>query len=404
MKRTLSLLVVALCFAAPVFSQLRMNGWGRAVWVPVFTDQEGNPRSTVQSTWGDEPGLEFMFTASSTNIGVDVGVTVGTQQFNQIGNAKVWVKPNNWSKLHIGLGRVPTLRGKVESSTGSYAYARGRITGLTAGSGINEPILVIGDGDGIFSRFNLSKMGAIIELTPVSGLFIGAALAPEFTLNSGLLAEDVYKGLHAAAGYEIPGVGLFRVGYAGGGSEKDIQGKVGNASQNWDFSWDRRVEVAFALTSVPKLIADFGIKYSLEKRPGVMDQPGFSLENPFYLALGLLYSGIDNLKLGFAMDGHFMGKAKAGENGSVVTSAPQIAFNIYPTYNIGFCDIGADFTYGVQFGDLKGVNDRQMLGFGVHAQKPYGHGNLRIGVYANAPMNDDQKWGVAVPIWITYSF
>ncbi|MCL2126768.1 MAG: hypothetical protein FWH38_00820 [Treponema sp.] len=403
MKKTLTALALAACIAAPVFSQLRMNGWGRAVWVPLFIDQKGDLRSTVQASYGEQPDFEFMFTASSTNVGVDVGVIVNAVQFNQIGNAKVWIRPNNYFKLHVGLGRVSTLRGKVESSTGAYSYARGRVTGLTAPSGKDEPALVIADGDGIFSRFNLSKMGAILEITPIEGLFIGAALAPEFTMNSGLLAKDVYRGLHAAAGYEIKDVGHFRLGFIGGGSENDPQGKVGNASQNWDFSWDRRVEAAFALTAFPGVLADFGFKYSLEKHPGTLDQPGFSLENPLYLALGLMYTGIDNLSLGFAIDGHFAGKASISD-GDRTTSAPQIAFNIYPTYNIGFCDIGADFTFGFQTGDEEGINDKQMLGFGVHAQKQYGHGNLRIGVYANAPMNEGQKWGMSIPVWVTYSF
>lgn len=403
MKKLLSVLVLVLCLASPAFSQLRMNGWGRAVWVPLFLSQDEKWRSTVQSSYGDEPDIEFIFSASSTNIGVDVGVLVQAQQFNQIGNAKVWWRPDSHFKLHVGLGRVATLRGKVEASTGAYAYARGRVTGITAPSGKDDPILMINDGDGIFSRFNLSKMGAIMEITPIEGLFIGAAVAPEFTLNSGLEAKDVYRGVHAAAGYEIKDIGLARLGFIGGGSETDPQGKVGNAAQNWDFSYDRRVEAAFALTALPGILADIGFKYSLEKHPGILDQPGFSLENPLYLALGVMYSGIENLKLGFALDGHFAGNAKVSE-GDNVTSAPQIAFNIYPTYNIGFCDIGADFTYGVQFGDEKGMNDKQMLGFGVHGHKQYGHGNVRIGVYLNAPMNDGQKWGMSLPVWLTYSF
>jgi len=410
MKRTVSVVVVAICLATPAFSQLRMNGWGRAVWVPFYLDQGGDKRSTVQSSYGDEPDIEFMFSAASTNIGIDVGVLVQAQQFNQIGNAKIWWSPNNLFKLHIGLGRVSTLRGKVEGSTGAYAYARGRITGITAPSGKDEPILMVGDGDGIFSRFNLSKMGAILEITPIDGLFFGAAFAPEFTLNSGLLAEDVYKGVHAAAGYEIPNIGHFRAAFIGGGSENDPAGKVGNAAQNWDFSYDRRIEAAFALTVVPGLLVDIGVKYSLEKHPGILDQPGFSLENPLYVALGVKYTGIDRLTLGFAADGHFLGTANALDNiphpnGTAhVTSAPQFAFNIFPSYDIDFCEIGADFTYGMQLGDEEGVNDKQMLGFGVYGQKQYGHGNIRMGVYANAPMNEGQKWGLSVPVWITYSF
>lgn len=425
MKRTLSVLVLTLCMAAPVFSQVRMNGWGRAVWLPVFYDQKNEEwRSTVQSSYNDQPDFEFMFTAASTYIGVDVGVIVNTNDFSQIGNAKVWWRPAPDFRLHIGLGRVSTLRGKVEGSTGGYSYAMGRTTWAVDPNLKNEPFVGIFDGDGIFSRFNLSKMGAILEITPqiVPGLFIGAALAPEYMNKSGRSAEDVYKGIHAAIGYEIEDFGHLRLGWIGGGST-DPAGKKGNASQNWDFSWDRRVEAAFALTMIPGFLADIGFKYSLEKKPGILDQPGFSLENPLYLALGIKYTGIENFLLGFAADGHFAGKAQTNfiedESGKVIntgdriTSAPQIAFNIYPQYTFGNIlpflgsgafSAGADFTFGMQFGDEKGVNDKKMLGFGVYAHKQYSNGNIRFSVYANAPMNEGQNWGMSVPVWITYSF
>ncbi|MCL2880909.1 MAG: hypothetical protein FWF29_11755, partial [Treponema sp.] len=76
----------------------------------------------------------------------------------------------------------------------------------------------------------------------------------------------------------------------------------------------------------------------------------------------------------------------------------------YPTYSFVFGDIGADFTFGIQFGREKNLNDRKLLGFGAHIQRQYGHGNVRFGLYANAPMNEGQNWGMSVPVWLTYSF
>jgi hypothetical protein len=220
--------------------------------------------------------------------------------------------------------------------------------------------------------------------------------------------EDVYKGLHAAIGYEIkagePNIGHIRLGYIGGGSTAPSRA-LGNAGQNWDFSWDRRIEAAFALTMVPDLLLDFGFKLSREEHPGILSQPGFSLENPLYFALGVKYTGIDEFLIGFAADGHFAGTAERDEtNKASFTSAPQFAFNIYPEYDIGACRLGADFTFGMQMGDEAGLNDKKMLGFGVYVHKQYGNGNIRGGVYANAPMNEGQNWGMSIPIWITYSF
>jgi len=408
MKKGLFVLLIVLCLAAPAFSQLRMNGWGRVVWVPLFLAQDGDLKSTMQSPWGDRPDLEFMFSASSTNIGVDLGVMVAPNEFYQIGNAKVWWRPNEHFKIHLGSGRVPTLRGKVMASTGAYVYAWGRLSGLFPNGGKNAPVLMIGDGDGIFSRFNLTDQGAILEFTPkfipaLEGLYIGAAAAPQWTKDGGILAKTVYKGIHAVIGYEIKDFGHLRLGFIGGNEEN---GETANASKNWDFSYDRRIEAAFALTALPGLLVDLGVKYSLHKHPGILAQPGFSLENPLYVALGIMYTGVERLALGFAIDGHFAGTAtldSSYENNPVV-SAPQIAFNIYPTYSFDFCDVGADLSYGMQFGKEKGMNDKKMAGFGIHAQKQYGHGNFRLGVYANVPLNEDEKWGFSVPMWITYSF
>jgi hypothetical protein len=376
------------------------------VWLPLFLDQEGELRSVVQAPWGEEPGLEFMLTATSANIGADVGILVepGPNErgsFSQIANGKAWWAPNRYFKLHIGVGRVAELRGKVYGSTGMYSYARGLHTGISTRAGTNEPFVKIDDGDGIFSRFNLSRVGAIMELTPMPGLYVGAALMPEYKSNVGNLAEDVYKGIHAAAGYEIRGIGTARLGYVGGGSGSE--GLNANPARNSDFSIDRRIEAAFATSVIPNVLMDIGFKYSLEQHPGTLERTGFSLENPLYFAMGVMFTGVENLRLGFVADGHFAGTAKISE-GDSITSAPQIAFNIYPAYNLGFGEIGADFTYGAQFGDEEGVNDRQILGFGVHFQMTYSTGSFRAGIYANAPMDEGQKWGMSIPVWITYSF
>jgi hypothetical protein len=400
--------VLIICSAMPVFSQMRMNGWGRVVWVPLFTAQDGDAKSTMQSPWGDRPDLEFMFSASSTNIGVDLGVMVAPNEFYQIGNAKVWWRPNEHFKLHLGSGRVPTLRGKVAASTGAYVYAWGRLSGFFPNGGKNAPVLMIGDGDGIFSRFNLTDQGAILEFTPkfipaLEGLYVGAAVAPQWTKDGGILAETVYQGIHAVIGYEVKDIGHFRFGFIGG---NEINGETANASKNWDFSYDRRIEAAFALSLVPNFLVDLGFKYSLHEHPGILAQPGFSLENPLYLALGLMYTGVDRLSVGFAIDGHFAGDKtlKTSYESNPVVSAPQIAFNIYPTYDLGFCDVGMDLSFGMQFGDEKGINDKKSLGFGAHIQKRYGHGNIRLGIYGTAPLDEDQKWGMSIPVWITYSF
>jgi hypothetical protein len=408
MKKLFCAAVIIICLASPAFSQMRIKGWGRAVWVPLFLAQDGNAKSTMQAAWGDRPDFEFMLSASSKNIGVDLGIMAAPNELYQIGNAKVWWRPDENFKLHLGSGRVSFLRGKVAASTGAYPYAWGRLSGFFPNGGKNAPVLMIGGGDGIFSRFNLTDQGVILEITPkfcpaLDGLYLGAAIAPQWTKDSGILAETVYKGIHAAIGFKINDIGYFRFGFIGG---NETDGETANASKNTDFSYDRRIEAALALTFLPNLFVDIGFKYSLCEHPGILAQPGFSLENPMYIAMGLMYTGIKNFSLGFAIDGHFAGDKTFNTSfqNNPVVSAPQIAFNIYPTYEFDSCNVGADFAFGMQFGDEKGVNDKKALGFGLHVQKRYAHGNIRLGIYGNAPLDEDQKWGMSIPVWITYSF
>jgi len=177
--------------------------------------------------------------------------------------------------------------------------------------------------------------------------------------------------------------------------------------RNSDFSLDRRIEAAFSMNFIKNTAFDMGIKYSMEEFPGTLEErSGFSLGNPLYFAAAAMYSGVPKLRLGIALDGHFLGTLENHRvsNFRTITSAPQIAFNIFPTYDFGSFDLGADITYGIQLGDKKGINDKQILGCGVHAQFGYNTGSFRIGAFANIPMNEGEKLGIIFPVWITYSF
>ena len=377
--------------AAPVFSQMTLGGWGRMVFVPVFIDVDGDVRSVVHAPWSEEGAMEFSISGVSINIGLDFNMVVMRDRVDQIGLAHVWWRPNPFLRMSIGMGRAAQLRG-MEATSGSLPYSRGRLTRHT---NMTDPFVRIDDGDGIFSRFNLERMGALFEITPMPGLFIGLAFAPDFNNDRGSLFVDTMQGVHAAVGYNLPGIGLFRVGYIGPG--QGAAGNIANAGNNPDFSLDQRIEAAFRLNMMPNFAIDVGFKWSLEQNPGTLSVAGFSLQNPLYAAFVVRYTGVRDLTITLAAEGHFLGNAD--------TSAPQIAFNLFPMYNLrANLYVGADISFGMQLGDQAGVNDRQVLGFGGFIHRSYSNGNVRAGVFANAPMNDGQQWGMSVPIWITYFF
>jgi len=413
MKRLLCIFVLICVFAVPVFSQVAISGWGRIVWLPVLMGQEvdddGNQliRTVVQAPWADDAGFDFLLrgVVPGGQIGANVDLLIyrGNDDLGvvaQAANMNAWWAPNRSFKLHLGNTRVHTLRGRVGSSSGTYSYARGRSTGHSAMNTaiLNDPAVMIEGGDGIFSRFNMQRHGALMEVTAIPNMYIGAAVQPEFWFGRGYTAKEVYKGIHFAAGYDIRDVGMVRAAFIGGGFGNDQ--RYANAAWNYDFSYDKRLEAALALTNISGILMDMGLKYSLEENPGNLDRPGFMLDNPLYLAFALNYTKIANTFIGFAIDGHFLGKAER--------SAPQVAFTVFPHYELnilGGLRVGGDFTFGMQFGDIESINDRKTLGFGIYGQKTYSGGNsFRAGVYASAPMNDDEKWGLTVPIWITYSF
>jgi hypothetical protein len=223
MKKQIILCVLCVLLVAPAFSQVRMNGWGRIVWVPVAETAKKTQSSIVQSSYGAAPDIEFMFAASSAHIGVDLGATIlDASDFEQIANAKVWWKPNNYFKLNLGMGRVQTLRGMVGSNP-DYAYCWGRL--VKSDNGSTFPVCQIYDGDGIFSRINLRGWGSIVEITPIPGLYLFGAVTPSNpgpsspVENTSWSAKKMFAGGQYCIGYEIPNVGLVRAGYMGGDRE-----------------------------------------------------------------------------------------------------------------------------------------------------------------------------------------
>jgi hypothetical protein len=294
-----------------------------------------------------------------------------------------WWKPNDLFKLDIGWVRWDALRGisVLES------FQNGKYTGA---AGIHEDFIfhrfATADWwvkvetygvDGQKSSETLYNPGAVLEITPLPNLYIGAAIVTgpaggdhNFTNE----IEDVYKNSQYALGYNIDGIGLIRVGYFGLNSQG-----IGN----------QLIQGAFKLTAVEGLSLDVGFGYSLDEK-----QADAKKNN---LTVGLAAAFKTDLFGVNAAAGAWLGGDKDSE------AYPTVEISVNPYASLDFATIGLGVAYGLE---LEKDNSSH-IGFDVYIEKAFGGGQIKAGVTASlSPGKPDaakQDITIAIPIELTYS-
>jgi hypothetical protein len=219
MKKIVSIVGMAALVAGLSFGDagVSLSGWSRAE-LKLSNQGVANPTLSIGPSW-DSTGARLGFTLSGHS---DNAFAQLDLQSNGGGNlysadqAKVGVKFNEFVTVQVGKIQGDVLRGKFGDLYASGVASTGE--------------------DDIFTRFNPAN-GGLLDLTPVAGLYIGAAID---ATSTGVAVADFNKKTQVGVGYTIDKVGLIRAQFRG--------------------AVDPIYEAAFQLTAIDKVNIDAGVK------------------------------------------------------------------------------------------------------------------------------------------------
>lgn len=261
MKKALITLTILALVASVATAQITFGAWGRTIFVPMQNSGADDEESStvLAPSWGTTGGgrIGFTIAGNSDNVGFQIdmkgdggAITAGDQQ-------KMWVKPVSMVKIEVGTVQDDTLRGNGAFGAWNW-YRAASVKGL------------IGE-DLTFTRLSTAPLahkhwgntqGVIVSATPVEALFVAAAFD---NINGGIDSEgdaapdtnffsNMFKNAQFAAGYTIEGIGQIRAQY--------MSQYIG-AIDTDDGDVDTQFEVAFKLTAVENLYADFGVRMAM---------------------------------------------------------------------------------------------------------------------------------------------
>jgi hypothetical protein len=220
---------------------LTVGGWGRLAFVPATATNTTNPDSTGTVTTATLPSwagaapyfgrVGVNFNGNSENIGFSLNLDSNGNTFGVGDQAKAWVNIGNIVKIELGKVQVDHFRGTVSDQ------------------GITE-VNSFGPEDSVFQRLYPTE-GMALEITPVDGLFIAAALDANQKDSAGnVTAAATFSAIQVQAGYTIKDIGMIRAQYIG----------AGNTTSSGSATW---IQAAFQLTAVKGLDVDLGAKFNI---------------------------------------------------------------------------------------------------------------------------------------------
>ncbi|MDR0784441.1 MAG: hypothetical protein LBE74_00965 [Treponema sp.] len=416
MKKLMALIIVSALTASAVFAQVSLGGDVSSFFIPFRStiDPDGKVKSTaaVQDSFGgpdlntsiyikgvsDLAGFNFTLRAAYGD-----GSAGGAQTVRARPDMYVWIKPLDILKLSFGTMTDDTLAGKVGASDfAPYVLDPGKLDRLE-----------LGDSQfNIFTQFNPNAEGsgddkgnlyapavsaaAMITLTPIEGLFIGAFIAPELNGSNGTKLGDgtngdfydverIYKNIQFGMGYTIQGVGLARAQYVG---------------------WRNIVELAFQLTAIENLNLDFGMKIPWIGDDAKNDAVNFNIQRDYQFSLGADYT-VGEFNVLCRGDLAFNGYNKTTD----VLNGLDLVVYAVPSYNLSFAKAGLDLGFEYRGVDKKGGvdienTDGTQFGAGIWLEKAFGAGVLKGGVTGRFPLewqSKEQNTDVFIPIMLSIS-
>jgi len=278
MKKLIAVSAVAALAATALSAEITFGSWGRALWVAAAnaynkTEDKSEVVTDIHQSWGGTaPRTALGVSGDSDNVGFKLDIHSNAPENLQQGdNAYIWVKPIDIVKLSVGRMDDTTLRGDC-------------VNGLWDWDRIG---CVDGDEGWTFGGY-FQNRGVNVQVTPVEGLMIGAALPivfgngnPDGKNDTRTLATVLGKQAAYLGSYKIEGVGTVKAAlkmkggnavmpkpgdfataedpakaYAEACTKAVLEGnfdKDGKEKESW-----QEIAVAFDLTSVENLFASVG--------------------------------------------------------------------------------------------------------------------------------------------------
>jgi hypothetical protein len=401
MKKLFVVLLALAVIGVFVFAQdapaakLSVGGWGRG-WFNVYQVQlkpavspalvatkADDPSVGAGPGWaGNGPRVSVSFDGSSENVGFDWNPGVSNSAMTAVcDQAKIWVKINPMFKVEIGHIQGDVLRGKLDDF---------------------GDILGVSGKDNIFQRFNPSN-GILLDVTPIDGVYIGAALdatanlydSTTFVASTSSFTKDVYKAIQIGAGYTIPNLGMIRAQYVGEGAGTALQLK--NSFDSTDkhvYGQSGYFQAAFAYTGIAGLLIDAGVRI-----PSKVDVA------QMLAAVGVSYT-MDALSVYGRIDAKFGGNAPT----TSLTAGNQLNLSVAAQ---AYYTVAAPLSVGVETlytgmsayakADLGVDPNARTVDIYPVVKLGYSNGYLKIGFDAKVGL-DSQDLTYAVPIQVEYSF
>jgi hypothetical protein len=355
--------------AAPA-AKLSVGGWGRMFVSPITSDGT-NQTVTAGPSWAGNGGrVSVSFDGSSEHFGFDWNPGLDNNSLNAVcDQAKIWAKVSPMLTIQVGKIEGDVLRGKL-GDTGDVC--------ATAGN------------DDIFARFNPST-GMLLDITPVDGLYLGAAIDSTVTTAGALggktnvgyvaavtssKASDVYKAIQVGAGYTIKDVGMIRAQYIGSAIDKGAA-----------------IQAAFAYTGMAGLTIDVGAKIPMNS------------DAQMKAALGVSYAK-DALAAYLIGSAQFAGAsaAKLNAQGTATvyyTVADPLAAGLEVAFS-GMAD-GVSLKYSDIVAPVV-APDGKLLQIMPAIKLGYSNGYVKIGFDAMLGLESGAKFAYQVPVQLEYWF
>ena len=421
MKKILGIAAVAAMVATSAFAEVTVGAWGRSGMnfinknndsatfkstAPGSSEYKGTDGSdaTVDPTpgfaSGSRVGVNFAGVNADKTIGFNLNVDSNGGTVGIGDQAKVWGKIG-FLTVQFGKIQLDDLRGSV-------------------GDWGNRDIGSKGEDD-IFSRFYPSK-GMTVELRPIDGLFIGAAIdssattaktvtnavyntitteatvggvkvtesvknvfstktAAVTTATTSSRIDDVFKAINVGAGYTVKDVVQIKAAYFGSAETHN----------------GGRLEFGADLLGIKNNTIEIGVKLPLydsdkNRNADISGSNAFSDVGADYFDMTVgISGGKDKLTYKGHVFGNFASAKKYYDNANSdkFIAAPVIGLDCGVEYDIGVCSIGGTAKYNVQFyndsGTESGVSSSvsySLNDFGaeLYAKKNFSNGYLFAGV------------------------